>query len=129
MYRPSVSPSSFSVYGKVREMSKAPVTGVPVEALSEQCEQHQSEAVTGQDGQFRIRGLRPGCSYRVSTKHTAGASNVHCFPSSFTVSMPSADVKGLEMVAAPQDRSTMVAVEVRERRDRETVAFRSTSVP
>lgn len=53
-----------SAFGVVREMSGAPLREVRVEALSEQCDQHQLVAMTKDDGSFRIRGLKPGCSYK-----------------------------------------------------------------
>ena len=58
----------FSAYGNMRQMSNSPVANVVIEALSEQCEQHQSESVTDSDGSFRLRGLEPGCSYRLYPK-------------------------------------------------------------
>ena len=58
----------FSAYGNMRQMSNSPVANVVIEALSEQCEQHQSESVTDSDGFFRLRGLKPGCSYRLYPK-------------------------------------------------------------
>ncbi|KAK6745442.1 hypothetical protein RB195_011895 [Necator americanus] len=104
---------SFSVFGRVREMSGAAVVGVIIEALSEQCDQHQSEATTTQDGSYRIRALKPSCQYRVSIKSGAdGAAAPHCFPSQFEVRMTAEDLKGLDMVAAPYDLSTDLAVEM-----------------
>ncbi|KAK6026819.1 hypothetical protein OSTOST_07199 [Ostertagia ostertagi] len=110
---PSLGRVAFSVFGRVREMSGSSVVGAVVEALSEQCDQHQSEAVTGQDGSYRIRALRPDCQYRVSIKAGAEGSAVpHCFPSQFDVRMTAEDLKGLDMVAAPYDSSTDLAVEL-----------------
>ncbi|RCN33420.1 hypothetical protein ANCCAN_20747 [Ancylostoma caninum] len=85
---------SFSVFGRVREMSGSAVVGVVVEALSEQCDQHQSEATTSQDA------------------GADGAAAPHCFPSQFEVRMTAEDLKGLDMVAAPYDLSTDLAVEM-----------------
>ncbi|KAK6052609.1 hypothetical protein COOONC_09887 [Cooperia oncophora] len=94
-------------------MSGSSVVGAVVEALSEQCDQHQSEAVTGKDGSYRIRALKPGCQYRVSIKAGAeGTAVPHCFPSQFDVRMTAEDLKGLDMVAAPYDSSTDLAVEL-----------------
>ncbi|KHJ83090.1 hypothetical protein OESDEN_17213, partial [Oesophagostomum dentatum] len=110
---PVANSCTFSVFGRVREMSGSAVVGVIVEALSEQCDQHQSEATTAQDGSYRIRGLKPDCQYKVSIKAGAdGAAAPHCFPSQFEVRMTAEDLKGLDMVAAPYDLSTDLAVEV-----------------
>ncbi|VDM61034.1 unnamed protein product [Angiostrongylus costaricensis] len=104
---------SFSVFGRVREMSGTPVVDVIVEALSEQCHQHQSEATTTQDGLYRIRALKPHCQYRVSIKGSAsGGPAPHCFPSKFDVRMTAEDLMGLDMVAAPYESRTDLAVEI-----------------
>ncbi|VDP04826.1 unnamed protein product [Heligmosomoides polygyrus] len=104
---------AFSVFGRVREMSGTSVVGVVVEALSEHCDQHQSEAVTNQDGTYRIRALKPDCHYRVSLKAGPdGSAAPHCFPAQFDVRMTAEDLKGLDMVAAPYDLSTDLAVEM-----------------
>uniref|UniRef100_A0A1I7XJG5 Nodal modulator 1 n=1 Tax=Heterorhabditis bacteriophora TaxID=37862 RepID=A0A1I7XJG5_HETBA len=104
---------AYSIFGRIREMSGAVVPDVIVEALSEQCDQHQSEVATAVDGSFRIRGLKPHCQYKVSVKsNVEGKAAPHCFPSQFEVQMTADDVKGLEMVAAPYDRTTDVAVEM-----------------
>lgn len=40
-----------------------------VEATSnESCSQHQEEATTEANGQYRLRGLKPGCEYNISLK-------------------------------------------------------------
>ncbi|CAI4230520.1 unnamed protein product [Auanema sp. JU1783] len=101
---------AYSVLGKVREMSGQALADVVLEALSEKCDQHQSEATTGSDGSFRIRGLKPGCEYSVGIK--PGSNGPHCFPSQFDIQMTSDDVKGLEMVASPRNEQTELAVEV-----------------
>lgn len=54
----------------------------------------------------------PSSYFTQKLSDTAGSPPIHCFPSSFSVDMPPKDVRGLEMVAAPQDKSTMLAVEV-----------------
>ncbi|KJH51009.1 hypothetical protein DICVIV_02867 [Dictyocaulus viviparus] len=104
---------SFSAYGHVREMSGLPVAGVIVEALSEQCDQHHSEAATTQDGSYRIRALKPNCQYTVSVKGTLeNEAAPHCFPTHFHVQMTGEDLKGLDMIAAPYHFNTDVAVEI-----------------
>lgn len=104
---------AYSAWGKVREMSGSALPNLVIEALSQQCDQHQSEATTSTDGEFRIRGLRPVCTYIISIKATIdGSAAPHCFPSQFEVKMDDSEVRNLEMVAAPSDHSTDVAVEL-----------------
>ncbi|GMS89496.1 hypothetical protein PENTCL1PPCAC_11671, partial [Pristionchus entomophagus] len=92
---------AYSGWGVVREMSGAPLSDVRVEALSEQCDQHQLVTMTKKDGLFRVRGLKPGCSYKIGVQSVEGSPAPHCFPSSFNVKMTDTDVKGLEMVSLP----------------------------
>ncbi|EFP00012.1 CRE-NRA-4 protein [Caenorhabditis remanei] len=104
---------SFSAFGKIREMSGNSVADVIVEALSQGCDLHQSEATTNPDGTFRIRGLLPDCEYQVYAKsYTDGSHAPHTFPRQFTVSMTSEDVKGLEFIATKTVKTTDIAVEI-----------------
>ncbi|KAF8358881.1 nra-4 [Pristionchus pacificus] len=104
--------NAYTAFGVVREMSGAPLREVRVEALSEQCDQHQLVAMTKDDGSFRIRGLKPGCSYKIGVHGVEGSPAPHCFPSSFNVKMTDRDVKGLEMVAAPMDEGVELLVDI-----------------
>ncbi|CAD6199350.1 unnamed protein product [Caenorhabditis auriculariae] len=104
---------SYSTFGKIREMSGTPVQGVVVEALSEKCDQHQSEATSGPQGTFRIRGLLPNCLYKIYAKSMSdGSSAPHSFPSHFNVDMTADDVKKLDFIATALDQTTDVAVEI-----------------
>lgn len=104
---------SFSAYGKMREMSGDAMKDVIIEALSEGCDLHQSEATTKEDGTYRIRGLLPDCEYQVHAKSYAdGSPAPHSFPRSFTVSMTAEDVKGLEFMATITAKTTDIAVEI-----------------
>ncbi|CAI5450836.1 unnamed protein product [Caenorhabditis angaria] len=104
---------SYSVFGKIREMSGSAVQDVVVEALSTGCDSHQSEAPTGSDGSFRLRGLLPNCKYNVYAKsYTDGSAAPHSFPGQFTVSMTSEDVKNLEFIATTIEKTTDAAIEI-----------------
>ncbi|GMR42470.1 hypothetical protein PMAYCL1PPCAC_12665 [Pristionchus mayeri] len=103
---------AYSAFGVVREMSGSPLREVRVEALSEECDQHQLVAATKEDGSFRIRALKPGCNYKIGVHASEGSPAPHCFPSSFNVKMTDSDVKGLEMVAAPMDEGLELLVDV-----------------
>lgn len=104
---------SFSAFGKMRLMSGSAVKDILVEALSQGCDLHQSEATTSADGTFRLRGLLPNCEYNVYAKsHVDGSAAPHSFPRQFTVSMTSEDVKGLDFVATPVEKTTDIAVEI-----------------
>ncbi|EGT56968.1 hypothetical protein CAEBREN_32473 [Caenorhabditis brenneri] len=104
---------SFSAFGKMREMSGNPVKDVIIEALSEGCDLHQSEATSNPDGTYRIRGLLPNCEYNVYAKSFVDGTHApHTFPRQFTVSMTPEDVKGLEFMATKTVKTTDIAVEI-----------------
>ncbi|CAB3398048.1 unnamed protein product [Caenorhabditis bovis] len=104
---------AYSVFGKMREMSGTPVPNIVIEALSSECDQHQSEAVTDNSGYFRLRGLHPNCNYKVYAKSDAdGLTAPHSFPRQFTIAMTASDVKGLEFIATPIEKTTDMALEI-----------------
>ena len=61
-----------SAYGVVSSLNGEPETGIHVRALSrpvtDECRNLVEEAVTENDGTFRIKGLRPGCVYDFSVR-------------------------------------------------------------
>lgn len=52
---------AYSIYGQTASLSGEPETDVVVEAVGKgsECEQYQEEAVSDNQGAFRIRGLLP----------------------------------------------------------------------
>ncbi|CAI5496857.1 unnamed protein product, partial [Closterium sp. Naga37s-1] len=71
---------AFSVLGSVRSLSGAPEAGVQVEAREVASggggsqSSHYEMAVTNEEGEYRLRGLRPGGAYLVEVAVRAGAS-------------------------------------------------------
>ncbi|CAI5491027.1 unnamed protein product [Closterium sp. Naga37s-1] len=71
---------AFSVLGSVHSLSGAPQAGVQVEAREVVSggggsqSSHYEMAVTNEDGEYRLRGLRPGGSYLVEVAVRAGAA-------------------------------------------------------
>eukprot|EP01062_Namystynia_karyoxenos_P022247 TRINITY_DN18520_c0_g1_i1.p1 TRINITY_DN18520_c0_g1~~TRINITY_DN18520_c0_g1_i1.p1 ORF type:complete len:1189 (+),score=360.80 TRINITY_DN18520_c0_g1_i1:88-3654(+) len=95
---------AYSCYGTLRSLAGTPEQGVVVEALGDNNE--VEEARSGKDGEFRIRGLKPGARYVVSVRpgsaEAAGAAErqlppvERSAPPSFEVSeAESKDVRGL----------------------------------
>ncbi|XP_028401177.1 nodal modulator 1-like [Dendronephthya gigantea] len=67
---------AFSCYGSVTSLNGRPQKDVSLEAVGlDSCEGNQEETVTDVDGQYRLRGLQPGSTYRVRVK--AGEMNAH----------------------------------------------------
>ncbi|CAI6000500.1 unnamed protein product [Closterium sp. NIES-64] len=71
---------AFSVLGSVHSLSGAPQAGVQVEAREVVSggggsqSSHYEMAVTNEDGEYRLRGLRPGGSYLVEVAVRAGSA-------------------------------------------------------
>lgn len=69
---------AYSVLGAVRTLNGDPFGGAVIETQSvEPCAEHQEEATSEPNGQYRIRGLQPGCAYTVRVKqgqHFASAA-------------------------------------------------------
>ena len=66
----------YSAYGAVTSLNGEPEVGVQVRALSrgenDQCRNLGEEALTESEGRFRVRGLRPGCTYDLSVRDKDG---------------------------------------------------------
>ncbi|KRX19054.1 Nodal modulator 1, partial [Trichinella nelsoni] len=62
---------AFSCSGFVRFLAGHPVPEVKVEAVSENCDQHQEEGLTDEKGFYRIRGLLMNCQYTIECSKKA----------------------------------------------------------
>jgi hypothetical protein len=78
---------AYSCFGTVRHLGGQRVPGVHVEAVSEACNQLHEEDKTNVNGEFRVRGLNPGCRYRVSVR-PEGQAAVGTFPMALDVEVP-----------------------------------------
>lgn len=94
---------AFSAFGSVNSLNGEPFADVIVEARAEErCGQHQEEGTTESNGQYRIRGLQPGCEYsiRVRSSNENAASIVdRTIPSVRHISVASNDVQNVNIVA------------------------------
>ncbi|KAI6176776.1 hypothetical protein M3Y97_00835400 [Aphelenchoides bicaudatus] len=64
---------AYSAFGKVSSAGgSSPSSQMNVEAISKNCGNLQEDDITAEDGQFRVRGLKPKCNYRLSLKSTDG---------------------------------------------------------
>lgn len=67
---------AFSCMGSVSSITGEAEAGVALEALGTgTCQGHQEEAQSDQAGAFRIRGLLPGCAYRLRLKQGSDANH------------------------------------------------------
>lgn len=93
---------SFSVFGSVNTLNGEPFADVIVEARSEdRCGQHQEEATTEPNGQYRIRGLQPGCEYSISVRTDGETAALvdRTIPTEHKVTVNKEDVHSIDIVA------------------------------
>lgn len=93
---------SFSVFGSVNTLNGEPFADVVVEARAEErCGQHQEEATTEPNGQYRIRGLQPGCVYTVRVRTDGETATLvdRTIPAEHQVTVNKDDVQNINIVA------------------------------
>ncbi|XP_037715151.1 nodal modulator 3 [Drosophila subpulchrella] len=90
---------AYSIFGSLTSLNGDPFAGVNVQATAEEgCPQQQEEATSEANGQYRIRGLQPGCSY--SVRVVPDKENVErSIPGQHTVKVGSEDVRDINLVA------------------------------
>lgn len=91
---------AFSVIGTVRTLNGEPFNAAVVETHAEEpCAQHQEEATTELNGQYRIRGLQPGCDYTLRIKQGQYLNVERTIPNEKRVSVGQADLTDIDFVA------------------------------
>uniref|UniRef100_A0A2I9LPE9 Nodal modulator n=1 Tax=Centruroides hentzi TaxID=88313 RepID=A0A2I9LPE9_9SCOR len=94
---------AFSCYGIVNSLTGEAEPGVIIEAVGAEnssCSLYQEEAVSEQDGSFRIRGLQPKCEYTVRLKMVPEV-NQHierATPKTQVIKIESSDVTGIRLI-------------------------------
>nr|NP_610551.1 uncharacterized protein Dmel_CG1371 [Drosophila melanogaster]AAF58849.1 uncharacterized protein Dmel_CG1371 [Drosophila melanogaster]AOQ13933.1 CG1371-PA [synthetic construct] len=90
---------AYSIFGTVSSLNGDPFAGVNVQATADNsCPQQPEEATSEANGQYRIRGLQPGCSYSVRVvpdKEIVERS----IPAQHTVKVANEDVRDINLVA------------------------------
>uniref|UniRef100_A0A914VZ87 Nodal modulator 3 n=1 Tax=Plectus sambesii TaxID=2011161 RepID=A0A914VZ87_9BILA len=99
---------AFSCFGNVRHLAGQSVAQAAVQAVSEGCGQVQEEDVTNEEGAFRLRGLQPGCTYRL-TLRPEGQAISGAYPNFYDVTVTNGDVKGRDFVLRPAQVTMEVA--------------------
>ncbi|XP_067633039.1 BOS complex subunit NOMO1 [Eurosta solidaginis] len=93
---------SYSVFGTINSLNGEPFAQVNIEATaSESCQHHQEEATSENNGQYRLRGLQPGCTYIVKPKDIGlpGSNVERSIPETRTVKVEQKDLHGVNLVA------------------------------
>ncbi|XP_072764167.1 BOS complex subunit NOMO3 isoform X2 [Anoplolepis gracilipes] len=106
---------AYSAYGSVTSLNGEPEVGLLVEVQGQNnCSNLQEEATTEENGNFRIRGLQPACTYVFRLKPNV-ESNAHIHrtsPSSQLVQPTEEDIHGLRLIAFHPISRTDVSVHV-----------------
>lgn len=112
---------AFSCFGSVTALNGEPEGSVSVEAVGtgpSHCAEYQEDATSEANGQFRIRGLLPGCEYTVRMKTGNGFNkNVErTLPLSTNVKVDNSDVSGLRfsVIKAVNQADVVVTLDVLE---------------
>lgn len=91
---------AFSGFGTVTTLNGEPFPNVAVLAVaSDECERHQEEAISESNGQYRIRGLHPGCRYTLSVKIDRAANVDRSIPTNKQIEVGQSDVNDLNFIA------------------------------
>jgi len=98
-----------SVFGSLVGLKGDPEPGITVEVVGEAdgCRGHQEEATSAPTGNFRIRGLKRGCEYRLALKQMKSNNAVErTIPAVKKLKTDNEDITGIEMIAL-RPRTTM----------------------
>ncbi|XP_035910443.1 nodal modulator 1 [Anopheles stephensi] len=94
--------TQFSIFGSITSLNGEPFANVAVEAVSDEtCGNVLEEATSEFNGQYRIRGLTPGCQYRVRVRTGTGptAAVDRSIPRERVVSIEKADTRDVNLIA------------------------------
>ncbi|XP_001654625.2 nodal modulator 1 isoform X1 [Aedes aegypti] len=93
--------TAFSIFGSITSLNGEPFPKVTVEAVTdEKCGNHLEESTSEANGQYRIRGLHPGCQYRVRVRTDGPSSNVdRSIPKEKVINVEKGDVRDVNMIA------------------------------
>lgn len=87
------------MFGKITTLSGDAFGNAMVEAVStsEDCSNHQEEAMTEFNGQYRIRGLQKGCDYKIRLQKNANVER--SIPAERSVQVKTTDTENVNFIA------------------------------
>ncbi|EDW08984.1 nodal modulator 3 [Drosophila mojavensis] len=90
---------AYSIFGTITSLNGDPFPEVNVQAIAtESCQHQQEEAFSETNGQYRIRGLQPGCTYTVRVV-TDDDKVYRSIPKNHTVTVANEDVRNINLIA------------------------------
>eukprot|EP00301_Raphidiophrys_heterophryoidea_P007180 c12813_g2_i1.p1 GENE.c12813_g2_i1~~c12813_g2_i1.p1 ORF type:complete len:1188 (+),score=403.83 c12813_g2_i1:50-3613(+) len=102
--------TAFSIFGKVREVGGAPLSGAVVEAIAKDDSSLREDAQTDKKGNYRLRGLVPGHTYEVVLKTASEATSQGT--QSVTVALSNADANNVNFVVFPVLRNFDITIAI-----------------
>lgn len=91
---------AFSVFGSVSSLNDEPFADVIIEARAEErCGNHQEESITELSGQYRIRGLQPGCEYFIRVRSEGETIVDRTVPAVRKITVAEQDIHNINMIA------------------------------
>lgn len=93
--------TAFSIFGSITSLNGEPFPNVAIEAATDdRCGNHLEESTSESNGQYRIRGLQPGCQYKVRVRTDGPSSNVdRSIPKEKVIKVEKKDVRDVNMIA------------------------------
>ncbi|EDW61622.1 BOS complex subunit NOMO1 [Drosophila virilis] len=90
---------AYSIFGQITSLNGEPFGEVNVQATATESCQHQVEEATSENnGQYRIRGLQPGCTYTVRVV-TDDEKVDRSIPENHTITVGNEDVRNINLIA------------------------------
>ncbi|KAG5674083.1 hypothetical protein PVAND_004070 [Polypedilum vanderplanki] len=104
---------AYSVFGKITTLSGDSFGSVSVEAIStsEKCSNHQEEATTEFNGQYRIRGLQTGCDYKIRLQKNSNVDR--SLPAERKIHVETIDTQNVNFIAINPINICDVIVKIR----------------
>ncbi|XP_055531777.1 BOS complex subunit NOMO1 [Wyeomyia smithii] len=93
--------TAFSIFGAITSLNGDPFPNVVVEAVTDdRCGNHLEEGTSEFNGLYRIRGLQPGCQYRVRVRTNGPTANVdRSIPKEKLINIEKGDIRDVNMIA------------------------------
>lgn len=93
---------AYSIFGSINSLNGEPFGQINIEAFSdESCQYQQEETTSENNGQYRLRGLQPGCTYVLKPKDVGRPdSNIaRSIPETRIVKIAKNDIRGMNLIA------------------------------
>uniref|UniRef100_A0A8C7ZEH3 Nodal modulator n=1 Tax=Oryzias sinensis TaxID=183150 RepID=A0A8C7ZEH3_9TELE len=95
--------TAYSCYGAVQSLSGDAERDVAVEAVGQaDCSLYSEDTLTDEDGQFRLRGLLPGCKYLIQLRAEGNDHIERALPKHRAIEVGNSDIEGVNIIAFRQ---------------------------